>query len=122
MKELTKAEEKVMGILWKKGEAVVRDILDDFEDPKPSYTTVATVIRILETKGFVAHKAYGTTYLYYPIITQEAYSTYAVGSVMDKYFGGSLKRLVSFFADRNDVSMNELDEVIKIIESKKGKE
>jgi predicted transcriptional regulator len=119
MKELTKAEEKVMSILWAKGEAVVRDLLDDFEEPKPSYTTVATVIRILEKKGFVAHKVYGTTYLYFPIVSQEAYSQYAVSSVMSKYFGGSLKRLVSFFAEKDNVSIDELDEVIKIIEQKK---
>lgn len=119
MKDLTKAEEKVMGILWGKGEAVIRDILDEFEEPKPSYTTVATVVRILEQKGFVAHKAYGTTYLYFPTVSQEAYSSHAVGNVMEKYFGGSLKRLVSFFAERNDVSMKELDDVIKIIEEKK---
>ena len=121
MKELTKAEEKVMGILWGLEKALIRDILNEFEEPKPSYTTVATVVRILEKKGFVKHKAYGTTYEYYPIISKEAYSNYAVSDVMDKYFGGSLKKLVSFFAKRDDVDMKELDDVIKIIEENKKK-
>lgn len=122
MKELTKAEEKVMGILWKLEKGLIRDVLNEFEEPQPSYTTVATVVRVLEKKGFVKHKAYGTTYEYYPIISQEEYSSYAVGDVMDKYFGGSLKKLVSFFAKREDVDMKELDEVIKIIEESKKKE
>jgi len=122
MKELTKAEEKVMRILWNRERSIIRDLLQDFEEPKPSYTTVATVIRVLEKKGFVAHKAYGTTYEYYPLLSQEAYSNYAANSVIEKYFGGSLKQLVSFFAKRENVDMKELDDIVRLIEEQKKSE
>lgn len=122
MQELTKAEERIMQILWKLEKALARDVLNEFEEPKPSYNTVSTVIRVLEKKGFIDHKAYGTTYEYFPIISEEAYSKFAVSKVMDSYFGGSLKKLVSFFAKKEDISMTELDEIMNVIEeSKKDK-
>lgn len=122
MKELTKAEEKVMRILWQRERSIIRDLLNDFDEPKPSYTTVATVVRVLEKKGFVKHKAYGTTYEYFPIISQEAYSDYAASNVLNKYFGGSLRQLVSFFAERKNVDIDELNEIMQEIEKQKGKQ
>lgn len=123
MQELTKAEERVMKILWRLEKALARDVLNEFEDPKPSYTTVSTVIRVLEKKGFVDHKAYGTTYEYFPKIAQEDYSKFALKRVMNNYFEGSLQKLVSFFTKKEDISMNELDEIVKVIEqSKEGKQ
>lgn len=122
MQELTKAEEKVMRIIWRLEKALARDVLNEFEEPKPSYTTVSTVIRVLEKKGFVNHKAYGTTYEYFPIIPEEDYSKFALKRVMNNYFEGSLQKLVSFFTKKEDISINELDEIVKVIEhSKKDK-
>lgn len=121
MKELTKAEEELMHVLWDLGKGFVKDIIARLPEPQPKYTTVSTVIRILEEKGFVGHTAYGNTHEYFPIISREAYSEHATKNVMKKYFGGSLKRLVSFFVDKNDVSDKELEEIQKIIE-KGGKE
>ena len=116
MKELTKAEEEIMQVLWALGKGFVKDVLARLPEPQPKYTTVSTVIRLLEDKGFVGHTAYGNTHEYYPVISKEAYSEYATKSVMKKYFGGSLKRLVSFFVEKNDVSDKELEEIKKIIE------
>ena len=80
---------------------------------------MATVVRVLEKKGFVGHKAYGTTYEYYPVISQEEYSDHIASNVLDKYFGGSLKQLVSFFAKRKDVDMEELDDIVNEIKKHK---
>ena len=119
MKELTKAEEKIMQMLWKLERAFTREILDEFETDPPSYTTVATVFTVLEQKGFVAHKMLGNSKQFYPLISKEKYSDFAMSNVMGKYFEGSLSRLVSFFADRKKLDLNELDEIIKILEDKK---
>lgn len=121
MKELTKAEEQIMQILWQLEQGFVKDILEKFpeNDKKPKYTTVATVMKVLEKKGFVSYKVYGNTYQYYPLVTQENYSNFTVNKVVKNYFDGSLKRLVSFFVKKNEVDMQELDEIMKLIEKNK---
>ena len=119
MKELTKAEERIMQILWDLEKAFTREVLDQFENEPPSYTTVATVLTVLEQKGFVAHEMMGNSKRYYPLISKSKYSDFAMSNVMSKYFEGSLTRLVSFFADRKKMDIQELDEIIKIVESKK---
>ncbi len=116
MKELTKAEEEIMHVLWEAGKGFVKDLIARLPEPQPKYTTVSTIIRILEEKGFVGHNAYGNSHEYYPLITKETYSEHATKSVMKKYFGGSLNRLVSFFVDKNDISDKELEELQKIIQ------
>jgi len=121
MKELTKAEEKVMQLLWKLEKAFTREILGQFESDPPSYTTVATVLTVLEQKGFVAHEVLGNSKRFYPLVTKEKYSDFAMSNVMGKYFEGSLSRLVSFFADRKKMDLKELDQIIKILEDKKEK-
>lgn len=115
LKELTKAEEEVMRLLWKQGKAFVKDLLDEMPEPKPAYNTVSTIIRILETKGFVSHKAYGKTHEYFPVVTQEAYSDFIMKNVMKHYFGNSFKSMVSFFAQKNQLSTKEIDELLKEI-------
>ena len=122
MKELTKAEERVMQIVWDLEKAFTREVLEQFKKEKPSYTTVATVLTVLEQKGFVAHEMLGSSKQYYPLISKSKYSDFAMSNVMGKYFEGSLTRLVSFFADRKKIDINELDEIIKILESKKEEE
>ncbi len=113
MQKLTKAEEEVMLILWELEEATVRDVISRLEEPDTPYTTVSTVIRVLEKKGFVKHRAVGTTYLYSPKIKKEDYMRHSLSRFMNKYFEGSFTNLASFFATENDISMRELREMIQ---------
>ncbi len=119
MRELTKAEDQIMQILWKLEKAFVKDIIDHLPDPKPAYNTVSTIIRILETKGFVGHKAYGKTHEYFPLIAKEKYTRFYLNTMLKGYFGGSFQNLVSFFAKENNLSAKELEELLKEINTKK---
>ena len=119
MKELTKAEERIMQMLWKLEKAFTREILSEFKEEVPSYTTVATVLGVLEQKGFVAHNVLGNSKQYYPLITKDKYSDFAMSNVLGKYFEGSLSQLVSFFAEKKKLDLKELNEIIEILESKK---
>lgn len=116
MKELTKAEEQVMQILWKKGEAFVKEIVDEFEDNKPAYTTIATILKILETKGFVSHHEFGKMYKFFPIIDKDEYGRKYLNNFAKNYFNSSFKKIASFFVEDNEVSINELEEIRRIID------
>ena len=118
-KQLTKAEEQLMQILWELEEAAIQDIIDQLPEPKPAYNTVSTIIRILETKDFVAHKAKGRGYIYYPLVSKSIYTNQSLQKIVDGYFGGSFKSMVSFFVDKNEVDYKELDTILKIINDKK---
>jgi len=109
MKELTKAEEEVMNILWKLNGAFVKDVVEEFPEPKPAYNTVSTIIRILEGKGWVTHEAFGRTHKYIPLHTREQYMNGSLNRMVKNYFGGSFEKLVSFFAGGNDLSTEDLD-------------
>ena len=113
MKELTKAEEQVMQILWDIESGFVKDIISKMEDPKPAYNTVSTIVRILEQKGFVKHKAYGKTHEYYPAIDKEKYSKFYFNNFLSGYFNGSFERLVSFFAKEKNLDISEIEELMK---------
>jgi BlaI family transcriptional regulator, penicillinase repressor len=113
MQKLTKAEEEVMLILWELEEATVRDVISRLEEPDTPYTTVSTVIRVMEKKGFVKHRAIGTTYLYSPRIRKEEYMNHSLSRFMNKYFEGSFTNLASFFATENDISLRELREMMQ---------
>lgn len=113
MKELTKAEEQVMQHLWKLEKAFVKEIIAEMPEPKPAYNTVSTIIRILETKGFVGHDAYGKTHQYYPLIGKDEYRSFYLKSMVTNYFGGSFQKLVSFFARDNNMDVQELEELLK---------
>lgn len=115
MRELTKAEEEVMQLLWEIEKCFVKDLVEQFPEPKPAYNTVSTIIRILETKGFVAHNAYGRTYEYFPIISKEEYRSFATKKLMEGYFENSVEEMLSFFLKEKKVNVNELDEILKII-------
>lgn len=117
MKELTKAEEEVMQILWKIERGFVKDILDHFPEPKPAYNTVSTITRILVKKGFVKYKAYGKTHEYLPAVEKEYYSKFFLNNFMGKYFSGSFSNLVSFFAKENNLSVKEVEELMKNVKS-----
>jgi predicted transcriptional regulator len=112
IRELTKAEEQVMQILWDLDESIVRDMVDQFPDPKPAYNTVSTVLRVLEKKGFVDHKAYGTTYVYFPLITKKDYSKFQFANLIKNYFNGSFPKMAAFFAKENNLSIQELEEMM----------
>ena len=113
MKELTKAEEQVMQILWDLKKGFVKDIIQKMPDPKPAYNTVSTIIRILEQKGFVNHTAYGKTYEYHPIVEKDNYSKFYFNNFLSGYFNGSFEKLVSFFAKENDLDIKDMDELMK---------
>lgn len=121
MKELTKAEEQVMQILWKLEKGFVKDILEEMPDPKPAYNTVSTIVRILETKGFVDHKAYGKTHEYFPLVSKDKYKQFSLDNLVSGYFNGSFQNLVSFFAKKEKMDVNEIDQLLKQLEEFKNK-
>lgn len=116
MKELTKAEEQVMQVLWDLKTAFVKDVIGKLPEPKPAYNTVSTIIRILEKKGFVSYKAYGKTHEYFPLIQKDEYRSFSLKILLKGYFGGSIERLVSFFAKENDMEIHEIEKLLKYVE------
>ena len=121
LQQLTKAEEEVMQAIWKIEKGLVRDIMSELGTPDVPHSTISSVVRILEKKGFVDHKAYGKTFEYFPIISKEEYADNGVKSLMEKYFGGSPKQLVSFLVKNKDINLKELNEIMKIIDNNKKK-
>lgn len=115
MKELTRAEEQIMQVLWKLGKAFVKDVIDELPEPKPAYNTVSTIVRILEKKGFVSHEAFGKTYQYFPLTSKDEYKKKFLKSFIKRYFGDSFQEMVSFFASGRDISLEELEEVRKLL-------
>lgn len=121
IKELTKAEEQIMQILWQLKESMVREIIQQMPKPKPAYNTVSTVVRVLEGKGFIDHKAFGNTHLYFPLISEEKYKKFTFDKMMSGYFSNSYESLVSFIANDKKLSIQQLDELSKLIEDIKNK-
>jgi BlaI family transcriptional regulator, penicillinase repressor len=122
MRDLTKAEEQVMQVLWKLKKGFVKDILEHFDDPKPAYNTVSTIVRILQDKGFVTHKAYGRTHEYYPVVTKSEYSKSHLSTFVNDYFSNSFEKMVSFFAKEKSISVKEMEEIMKIMDSEVKKQ
>jgi predicted transcriptional regulator len=121
IKELTKAEEQVMQILWQLKEAIVKDIIEEMPEPKPAYNTVSTVVRVLEGKGFIDHKAYGNSHVYFPLISDAEYKKFTFDKMMKNYFSNSYQSLVSFIVDEKNISVKELDELTSLIDQLKNK-
>lgn len=117
--ELTRAELEIMQVLWAKGAAVVHGILDEMEEPKPAYNTVSTIVRILEKKGFVSHKAYGKTHEYYPLVTKDDYARRYMNTVLNNFFEGSVSRMVSFFSENKAISVEETDAILEMLRERK---
>lgn len=105
-----------MQILWQIKRGFVKDILAKMTEPKPAYNTVSTIVRILEKKGFVGYKAYGKTHEYYPLIDKKTYSSFFLKNFLSGYFGGSFPKLVSFFAQENDMDVQEFEQLMKYVE------
>ncbi len=116
MKPLTKAEEEIMQVLWQLGKANVKQVIAELPKPKPAYNTVSTIVRILESKGFVDYEKQGKGHIYFPLIKKQDYSNQSLTTLMDNYFQGSFKSMVSFFMKKNDISLNELEAVLKEID------
>jgi BlaI family transcriptional regulator, penicillinase repressor len=119
-KELTKAEDQVMQILWRLGRGFVKDIIEHLPEPKPAYNTVSTIVRILETKGFVDHKAYGKTHEYYPLISKDKYTKFYLNNLLKGYFNGSFQNLVSFFAKENKMDIKDMEKLLDEIKKQKS--
>lgn len=119
MKELTKAEDQVMQILWTLEKGFVKDIIEHMPTPKPAYNTVSTIVRILEAKGFVNHTSFGKTHEYFPIISKDKYSKFYLNTMLKGYFNGSFQNLVSFFAKDNKLDINDLDALVQQLENLK---
>lgn len=121
IKELTRAEEQLMQILWEIGSGFVKEVIELLPEPKPAYNTVSTFIRILETKGFVGHTAFGKSHKYHPIISKEEYKDFATNKLMSGYFENSVESMFSFFVKNEKIDLNEADEIMKMIEKLKNK-
>jgi len=121
--QLTKAEEQVMQILWDLREGLVKDIRDRFEEPRPARNTVSTVVRVLEKKGFIGHKAFSNIHLYFPLVSKKEYSKSQLFGLMESYFDNSFPAMASFFAREKDLSMKELTGLLDVTrkELKKSK-
>lgn len=117
MKELTKAEDQIMQILWRIKKGFVKDVIAEMSDHKPAYNTVSTIIRILENKGFISHNSYGKTHEYFPIIERDTYRSFYLKKLLRNYFGGKFEQLVSFFAKDNDLNVEDMEEILKHVES-----
>jgi BlaI family transcriptional regulator, penicillinase repressor len=111
--QLTKAEEQVMQILWDMKDGLVKDIRNSFDDPKPARNTVSTVLRILEKKGYVGHKAHGNVHLYHPLVSKRDYSKSQLFGLMESYFNNSFPAMASFFAREKDLTLKDLEEMLE---------
>jgi BlaI family transcriptional regulator, penicillinase repressor len=111
--QLTKAEEQVMQILWDRETGLVKDIRDSFSEPKPARNTVSTVLRVLEKKGYVGHKAYGNVHLYFPLVSKSNYSKSQLFGLLENYFNNSFPAMASFFAREKDLTVKELDDLLE---------
>ena len=120
IKELTRAEEQIMQLLWQLKEAMIKEIIELMPEPKPAYNTVSTVVRVLEGKGFIDHKAYGNSYVYFPSISETQYKKFTFDKMMSSYFGNSYESLVSFIANEKKLDILQLDELTQLLQNLKN--
>ena len=120
IQELTKAELEIMQVIWNLGhEFVVRDIHDLLPEPKPAYSTVSTIVRILDTTGFLSHKTYGHSNVYMTCVSKDDYTESFMHGVLNSFFDGSVSRLVNYFSSRKSISAHETDEILQILNDDK---
>ncbi len=120
MKELTRAEEQVMQILWDVEKGFVKDLLAKMNPPKPAYNTISTIVRILERKGFVDHQAYGKSHEYFPIVSKDEYRRFSIDNLLSGYFSGSFANLASFFAKDGKMEMHDLERILEEVKEGVG--
>ena len=119
MKQLTKAEDQIMQIVWRLKAVFIRDIIEELPDPKPHYNTVATIVKILVKKGFLKSELIGNTHQYSAVISFESYRKAHLSNIKKNYFGNSLPNLITYFAKEEKISESEVKELIRIIKSPK---
>ena len=119
MKGLTAKEEEIMGFFWEKGPLFVKEMLEFYDEPKPHFNTLSTIVRGLEEKGYLTHKAYGNTYQYYATVSREDFSKRTLKGVISKYFNNSYLKAVSSLVREEDISVDELKELIREVEKDK---
>ena len=117
MQKLTNKEEELMQLFWAHGAMFVKDIVQMYDEPKPHFNTISTMVRTLETKGFLDHEAFGNTYRYFPIISHEEFSKGVLGSVVTRYFDNSYKHVVSALIEEEKISVKELEELIRKVQN-----
>ncbi|MEO9805205.1 MAG: BlaI/MecI/CopY family transcriptional regulator [Reichenbachiella sp.] len=120
MVTLTKAEEKIMKILWGIEKGFIKDIIDRYPDPKPPYNSVSTIVRVLVQKEIVGYTAYGNSHQYHPLITKDEYSKGQLSRLVSDYYSNSLTKVVNFFSESKELDEKELDEVMKMLEELKS--
>lgn len=118
MEKITKKEEEIMDFFWEKGPLFVRDLVELYPDPKPHFNTVSTMVRALETKGYVDHKAYGPTYQYFAKVSRADFGKQTLRGIISKYFHNSYQNAVSALVSEDDLSVEELKDLIRQIEEK----
>ncbi|MFZ5430541.1 MAG: BlaI/MecI/CopY family transcriptional regulator [Bacteroidota bacterium] len=118
MKKLTRKEEELMKILWKLEKAFVKDIIDQYPEPKPHYNTVSSLVRLLQEKGIIGYTQYGNTYEYYPLISRDDYRKTFMNQVISDYFDNSYSSAVAFFVKEKGLQPEELEEILKLIKNR----
>jgi BlaI family transcriptional regulator, penicillinase repressor len=116
MIEITKAQEEILIAMWKINDGAISDVLEILPEPKPAYNTVATVIKVLEKKGYISHKTYGKTNVYFAKVSKEEYSQHKIKDTIRGFFNGSINQMVSCFVKNKDIGINELEELKKMLE------
>jgi predicted transcriptional regulator len=119
MQKLAKREEQIMQAFWNLGRAFIKEIIPELPDPKPHYNSVATMVKILEEKGFLSHESIGNIFRYYPVIKKEDYQKHAMKDIVSQYFNNSYPSMLAFFAKEQEISESELNEILEIIKSNK---
>ncbi|GHT01362.1 transcriptional regulator [Bacteroidia bacterium] len=120
MEQLTPQEEQLMLYIWEHGKGFVKEYREMYPDPKPPYTTVATIIKKLEAKGYLTSKLYGNTYEYRPKVKQSTYKSQYLSEIVNNYFQNSYKEMVSFFAQEERLSQKDLEEIIQMIKNRQS--
>jgi len=116
MKKLTRREEEIMNLFWNKGAMFVRELVELYEEPRPHFNTLSTMVRTLEANGYLSHKAYGNTYQYYPVVTREEYAGSTFKGLISNYFNNSYLSVVSSLVKEEKITVEELKELIEQIE------
>jgi len=119
MIKLAKREEQIMNVFWDLEKAFIRDVIPHLPDPKPHYNSVATMVKILEEKGFLSHETVGNMYCYYPVVSRDEYQKHALKDIVSQYFDNSYPRMLAFFAKEQNMSEKELKEIMDLIKSNK---
>ena len=117
--KLAKREEQIMHVFWELQKAFIKEVIPNLPEPRPHYNSVATIVKILEEKGFLDHETVGNIYSYFPVITKEQYQSHAMKDIVSQYFNNSYPSMLAFFAKEQNLTERELAEILKIIKSNK---